>query len=88
MKITKEHFEHMRGAIVETCIRIGVNKLRAHRAALDTLDTVKDPAKRYRWDLARASGLMPFFCDSIYPYADDTHIDTALRRIVEGANHV
>lgn len=38
--------------------------------------------KRYRWDLCYHAGLTPWICDTIYPYANDTHIDTALRAIV------
>ena len=37
---------------------------------------------RYRWDLARHAGLIPFFCDTLYKYMNDSHIDTALRKLV------
>ena len=50
--------------------------------------------KRYRWDLLRATKLpvsdgvidsevngITWICDALYPYMDDRHIDTALRRI-------
>ena len=26
--------------------------------------------------------LTPFLCANVYPYADDTHVDTALRKIM------
>ena len=39
--------------------------------------------KRFRWDLANAAGLIPFFCDTLYQYMNDEHIDTALRSIVK-----
>lgn len=42
----------------------------------------KDTAKRHRWDLCYAARLSPWICANIYSYADDTHIDTALRSIV------
>jgi hypothetical protein len=35
---------------------------------------------RLRWDIARHAGLIPFFCSSVYQYANDEHIDTALRQ--------
>ena len=35
---------------------------------------------RFRWDVAHKAGLTPFFCRVIYPYASDSHIDTALRK--------
>jgi hypothetical protein len=43
-------------------------------------------AKRWRWDLlwrAKREGYLPdrFIEDTIYSYANDDHIDTALRRI-------
>lgn len=37
--------------------------------------------KRYRWDLVRYAGLMPYICDVLYKYLNDTHIDTALKNI-------
>jgi hypothetical protein len=40
--------------------------------------------KRYRWDIARAAKLIPYFVDVLYPAGcDDTHIDTALRKITK-----
>ena len=38
--------------------------------------------KRYRWDCLWAAGLTRWVCDHIYPYANDDHIDTVLRRAV------
>lgn len=43
----------------------------------------QDPAKRYRWDLSYAAGLSGWIADNIYSYADDTHLDTAFKAIVE-----
>ena len=37
-------------------------------------------AMRLRWDAARQADLIPFFCDTLYQYANDDHIDTALRQ--------
>jgi len=85
MKIKPDHIKHMRDAIVETCIRLGIERLQAHRAALAACEHVKDPDKRYRWDLFYASGLVSFQCDTLYQYANDEHIDTALRHIVMGS---
>lgn len=36
--------------------------------------------KRLRWDAARQADLIPFLCDTVYQYANDDHIDTALRQ--------
>ena len=38
---------------------------------------------RYQWDLVRATGAMPFLCDTLYKYLNDTHVQTALNRIVK-----
>ena len=79
MKIKPEHVEYMRqemqAALTREISRIGEQKLREWRSQVSE--------KRFRWDLARAAGLLPrWICDYIYPYANDTHFDTALRRIV------
>lgn len=82
MKIKPDHVQHMREAIADACIRIGIERLQEHRAALAACENVNDPAMRYRWDLFRAAGLTSFACDTLYAYANDEHIDTALRHIV------
>lgn len=47
----------------------------------------KDHAKRFRWDLSYGmKKYLPephFICDVLYLYMDDTHLDTALKRIVK-----
>jgi hypothetical protein len=45
-------------------------------------ELVKDLDRRYRWDLFHAARLAGWACDTVYPYATDTHLDTALRSIV------
>ena len=64
----------------------------ALRAKLTPMDTEENRAayaaaghstRRYQWDLVRASGALPFVCDTLYTYLDDTHIQTALDRIVQ-----
>ena len=76
MKITAEHIEHMRAAIVPVLPRLPTVEQYRGMAG------VKDPAKRRRWDAARAAGLITWMCDTLYPYANDEHIDSALRAIV------
>ena len=36
--------------------------------------------KRFQWDMLRQADLIPFICDTIYKYANDDHINTALRQ--------
>ena len=38
---------------------------------------------RFTWDIVNACGAMPFICDVLYKYLNDTHIQTALNKIVK-----
>jgi hypothetical protein len=89
MKIKPEHFEIIKKAIEPhdtTENRAIYREGRFHKAA-----TTKDVNKRYRWDLfwhaqrlANPFGpSVKWVCDTLYPYLDDDHIDTALRSIVK-----
>lgn len=79
MKIRPEHYEVIRLAIQRI-----TPDMRAHMAATATADPrVKDLAKRIRWDLLWFTGLTKWLCDTVYPYADDSHVDAALRAIVK-----
>lgn len=70
MKIKPEHVDHMRAAMAPVIARYK--------------QPAEHSAKRYRWDVARAAGLIPFITDTLYTYANDDHIDTALRSILKG----
>lgn len=77
MKILPTHLAHIRAAMAPlTCKAI------AHRETLKTDPRVGDLEKRLRWDWLYAAVPSKWVCETIYPYADDTHLDTALRRIV------
>lgn len=69
MKVRPEHVEHMRAAMLPI--------LQKNTKPADVSD------KRWRWDVARAAGLIPYTCDTLYTYANDDHIDTALRHIIK-----
>jgi phosphatidylserine/phosphatidylglycerophosphate/cardiolipin synthase-like enzyme len=81
MKIAPDHFRTLSHAIHQA------------RQGMDTLDEYVRyglTAKRWRWDLlwrAKRLGFLPerFIEDNIYTYANDDHIDTALRRITAKA---
>ena len=77
MKVKPEHYEHMRDAIQAVAHRIPATK-----EAIASDSRVKDAAKRLRWDMCYMAGLNKWICDNLYSYMDDTHIDTALRRIM------
>ena len=81
MKLTKEHFDHIRNAI-----KPRAHLAPQHRAYLASRPEVKDLDVRVRWDFLHAAGLTPWICACVYPYANDTHIDTALRRIQRELN--
>ena len=74
MKITKEDFKK---------IQDGCNKILAKNPdAAARYQAAGLSEMRFRWDVVRAAGLIPFFCDVIYKYADDTHINTALKKAI------
>ena len=81
MKITSEHFAQLKAAITEAHQCWG-ERIRP------TCQDANDPAKRYRWDLLNCAtrlGVLPitWVCDELYPYLNDDHIDTALRKIMK-----
>jgi hypothetical protein len=77
MKIIPDHYAHMKSAIEPLA-----GQIEERRAAIVEEGRAKDVEMRLRWDLMYAAGLTRWLCDVIYPYADDTHVDTALRRII------
>ena len=72
MKITPKHYAHISHAL-DAIKPIIVEMIPAYKA-------VGHSDKRIRWDAARLAGLIPFICDNVYQYANDTHVDTALRQ--------
>lgn len=72
MKMQSAHFDHIAAKIAE----LDTPALRA--AYCDAGLSLK----RYQWDITRQVGLIPFVCDTLYQYLDDTHIQTALNRII------
>jgi hypothetical protein len=79
MKIKPEHYAHMKATI-----RMGWTDetIAARKAELQHDARVKDLAKRLRWDVLYSVVGSRWICDAIYPYANDDHIDTALRAIM------
>jgi hypothetical protein len=61
---------------------IPVDKITEYRASIKNDERVRDLDMRLRWDLMHATVGSRWMCDNVYPYANDTHIDTALKRIV------
>ena len=78
MKIVPEHFNHMLNAI-----RPFANQIADYREQLKLEGKYKDLEKRIRWDASAAAKLTSFYCSTVYLYANDEHIDTALRKIMQ-----
>lgn len=79
MKVSPEHYAHLREKFREyIAAQTGTDKP-THEAQWIAVGM---SPRRYRWDIARAANLIPYICNTLYRYANDTHIDTALRGIV------
>ena len=77
MKMPKNLYDEIRYRIQSFGIDIP-----AYRASLMPYQG-KDIEKRIRWDLLWMTVDSQWICDNIYPLGmNDTHIDTALRKIV------
>lgn len=74
MKMTKEHYDHIKSQI-ESLDR---EQVLAHKR----LKLGNDVNKRFRWDLFNAAKLYNFASSTLYDYLNDTHIDTALKQVV------
>ena len=79
MRIKPEHFGYMQNAI-----RAKAHMLPAMRESIRASGYIGDLEKRVRWDMAYSAVGSKWMCDNIYPYANDDHIDTALRSIMKG----
>lgn len=79
MKIKTEHYQHMK----EEILKLALTDIEKHAVAVKNSGKFNDFGKRMRWDIAHAVALDRFFCTEIYPYANDDHIDTALKQIVK-----
>ncbi len=84
MKITPEHYEHLRSRCelaaktFDWSAEQVQRQIEIYRAAPE----VSDPEKRVRWNLLWAARLSQWLCENVYPYANDDHIDTALKQIM------
>ncbi len=84
LKIYPEHLELMRSRIVPLDTR--ERRQRYVDGDFQFADKVKNLAMRYRWDLYWEAFPGAALSKVIYLYANDTHIDSALRHIL-GMGH-
>jgi len=73
MKMLQDHYDHLAREIAPV----------AGKHIWEEYYKGKFSPKRYRWDMMRNAGLIPFVIDTLYPYLEDSHIDTALRKITK-----
>ena len=73
MKMKPEHFALMKDAMQKHDTDMARDRYVAAGLSTD----------RYRWDLLRHVGLQPWLCDTLYTYLDDSHVQTALNKIIK-----
>lgn len=83
MKIKKEHYSAIRRCIVDLAAQ---NKTHQIYENVKNESRIKDFDKGFRWALFWAAKKSEFWppnlLSEIYAYANDNHIDTALRKIL------
>ena len=84
MKIKKEHLEHMQTEIDKLLANSGGADWVVSRYELGQFpnsEKVIDLQERFCFDLMYAAGLTKYVCDTVYSYANDNHLYTALKNI-------
>ena len=81
MKIKPEHFEHIKTEINALLAKQPERIVSYELGRFPRADRVKDLQIRFNWDLLLAAGLNPWVCKELYTYANDHHINTALKAI-------
>lgn len=86
MKIKQEHYLSLFNA-VKDLPKDGIEEHRLYLISLKKKKPQMDLEMRFRWDLfwsiKHRKLISQELFDSIYYYAKDTHIDTALKKIVQ-----
>ena len=86
LKIKEHHYVYIMECMKARVNELGPQRLVEYTAMLRNDMRVNDAQKRLRWDLFRASiantNLAALYND-LYEYMNDTHIDNALRRIMD-----
>lgn len=80
MKMTQPHYDHMKSAIALIWTQ---GQHDTHRQFIINEGKAKDIEKRLRHDWKYSARLTRWICDDLYSYLDDTHIDTALKRMMK-----
>lgn len=78
MKMKPEHYNHIKEHMAKIA-----DKIPAHKERIKDDPRIKDLDMRIRWDWLWGTGLSSWMSTNLYPYLNDTHIDTALKSIVK-----
>jgi hypothetical protein len=84
MKLKPDHVETIRAAILEEIEKQGgaaAVVAKYETGNFERADKVKDLQTRFCFDLFYSAGLTAFICETVYLYASDSHILTALKSI-------
>jgi hypothetical protein len=85
MKIKPEHLTHMK-AVIDKFIEANGGKEvlieKYETGDFPRSETVKDLNTRFCFDMLYRANLLLWVIDNIYPYANDAHIETALKSIL------
>lgn len=83
MKMTKQHYSQLVAALKT----IDIEKIKAHKIALQNDVRVKDLEKRLRWDCFWSlNQFRSLVMNEWYSYMNDNHIDTALKAAMKELN--
>ena len=78
MKMTLAHYDYLKDRIAAQSKFIP-----QYREHIANNPRVKNAEMRLRWDMLHNSVDSGWICENLYPYLDDTHIDTALRAVMD-----
>lgn len=81
MRISAKDYIDLQDMLDQVVDRLGVVALKEHKASLANDPRVKNIEMRFRWDLlfATSAAARTNWFDNVYAYANDTHVDTALK---------
>lgn len=77
LKIKQDHFQIIKMSFLTK----SKDELKKYKDLLKTDCSIKDIEKRFRWDLLYGLVGSNWVCDTLYPYLNDNHIDSALKQI-------
>ena len=81
MKISNEHYTLIKTAIIPL-----LPKIPGHREHVIAEGKFRDLELRIRWDVLHSVVSSNWICANLYPYMNDDHIDSAMRKIQKELN--